>query len=715
MPKQQQQQQQQQQRTVELENFKQWVFSLEKEELLDAMSFTFQSIPGGGSHDYDLLLEMVRLQSPPPTPIHNKAMGYMPCSRKGARLDYALREEERLRWTQPRLFRFYCDEQATIRRSNASTRRGQLHLHNILEQQNQRWQRYRIRASKLVTISPWGEFYGVGSTIEQQQTDEEIILGTRLSRSSTITIPEKTASFVVSDQCGTGNKCILRMLHVTSRGNFLRTTHTDKSYPSFFAPWLKPTQCWFSLSRYLASRYEMALWESYRRHKRQDNTLRWSRCGIERWRNCSTVDVQRVVNDALCRVLKEALTAERTNLQIENLRDGMIWSMIDRLSSDGKWMFRPTNHAHEAFAPLTQLPLIEIDSPYSNHFQSLVLDQLEVCLVQQLEQDSKIAGKELSDVANGSVVERFSINKKRKTKRNKKKNRNGRVRPSQGAVLLPAIPADSEEEGDEDIGEVQEHYAIEFPNNATSSRQRNRNIISVLEILDEILEEASVKVGLPRTPAFVDQREIEKREMKRKLTPAPASKSDSVESNLRPRPSIKQAKEACEAARSGQSCTMVSGERGTTGVIARPSSFVLEATEQYRNPQLYAPWGVPSATAFQTQFSEYSAGLYTFAPFSHNNNNYQPAGNLFPVGYHDPFSLGRNLMLAEDDAGVCSDGIDTWPFLDNYNTRDESIFSDLFQSQDSDDDDEGRPPHLSLRRHTRRPRYWPIQKILRIL
>ena len=84
---------------------KTWIQSLSFKELLDAMVFPIAST----SNEYDLLIEMLNNQSPPPTPIHPRAIGYpKPASNKPV-TDGRWTEEHRLlraRFEKPRLFQF---------------------------------------------------------------------------------------------------------------------------------------------------------------------------------------------------------------------------------------------------------------------------------------------------------------------------------------------------------------------------------------------------------------------------------------------------------------------------------------------------------------------------------------------------------------------------------------------------------------------------------
>lgn len=662
------------------------------------MAFAFQPSSSAGnssSHEYDLLLEMVRLQAPPSTPIHNKAMCYNPCSQKGARLDYYYREEGRLRWTQPRVFRWRIDEETTIRRSNTQRGMRNHQQHLILQQQQQQRRRYKIRASKLVTVSPWGEFHGLGSTQEQQQADEQLILGTRLKR---IIMPrqEPMACFEVSGE-DKNARSILRMLRVASRGNFLQTIPPKDS---FHAPWLEPTRSWFTLSKYLASRFELALWESYRHHNKQQESLGRTIRGL--WDKHDLAIMQRVCHRALPLALQEVLRFEQGNAQLHSLRDGILWALIDRIMRHDPSLVASKS---DLCRTLSLMPLMQVDCPYNNHFLSLLLNKFEACWIREQEQNATKVVEELVSVSNGGVVGKEG-SKKWKAKRNKKKKRNGgKTKISRNVVPLPVIPADSEGELEEEKSFSHENKeecfctgsTVDFPDNGTPALDRNRNIITVLGIMEDVLEDAFEKVGLPRTPAFVDQREIEKekeQERKRAMTAASTHSESKSEGSRDKKTKSKQEKKSGSSHDEKRSSVNIDASlsQSATGVIGRPLSFDLEATEQYRNPESFVSWGVPMSNPYQSQQSHYQVRPFAFAPFPDTALQYSSQSATFAIGYHDAFSMGRNLMLGESTGGIGSDGGDDWPLLNCYHTRDESIFSDFFSTQDSegdDDDDEG--------------------------
>jgi hypothetical protein len=224
------------QQLKEQDGFRRWLLSLSREELLRAMVIRFQQtdsfsvVPsstnnntrqpgqgtesgrrrhdinvGCGSHELDLLLEMTRLQSPRPIPVHPRAMGYRPrCTRSDdwACLDYYWREEEGLAQTRPRLFQ-WSPYNKNINSNNADKNDGYQYglnpeLDRILGMTNGSGERNRTRSTTLNgnkkkeygclqyqvvarnKVAPWGDVYGLGQTWEQQDADYAIAQGTRL-------------------------------------------------------------------------------------------------------------------------------------------------------------------------------------------------------------------------------------------------------------------------------------------------------------------------------------------------------------------------------------------------------------------------------------------------------------------------------------------------------------------------------------------------------
>ena len=99
----------------DLHKMKAWVDSLSTKELLRALDFTFcrddsdAAAENGvvSSHEYELLKQMLAMQSSPPTPIHPRALLYKPATIRGA--TDGRDEEDRVlknRLHAPRFFQF---------------------------------------------------------------------------------------------------------------------------------------------------------------------------------------------------------------------------------------------------------------------------------------------------------------------------------------------------------------------------------------------------------------------------------------------------------------------------------------------------------------------------------------------------------------------------------------------------------------------------------
>jgi len=121
-------------------------------------------------------------------------------------------------------------------------------------------------------MSPWGDVLSIGVTYNQQKCEEEIITRTKFYTNQCF----KTRKCISAHYCSfdfnrlepNHTHDILRIFHLASRGKFLNTpwpfkTKKESSNFRYFAPWLNPTQEWFSLSMYLVSRFEVSLHHSY--------------------------------------------------------------------------------------------------------------------------------------------------------------------------------------------------------------------------------------------------------------------------------------------------------------------------------------------------------------------------------------------------------------------------------------------------------------------
>ena len=679
----------QQQQQKEFRNFRQWVLSLSREELLDAMAFTFHG------QEYDMLLDMVKLQPPPPIPVHPRAVGYKSRSQKGARLDYWYREEECLRWRQPRLFQLervqendsFENDFGGRRNSSAQARLARLRRQKQMAQQQKQQRYYQVIARK--KIGPWGEHYSLGCTWQQQDADDKVIRGTRLGRkkisqSDGRVNEEKTAWFVDLEDSSSNDLsvgAILGMLRIVTRGHFLQGP-LQAGKGAYYAPWLKPSERWFSLSMYLGSRYEVALYESYVHH-RDHRHLLGSMIRNAMPGNVSPVALQTNLLSSICLALQETLRNEQEKPAIDYIRDGVIWALVEQTDCS---FIDSQIAAMNAF----ETPLVQAHLPVYAHFQLLVRTKLEELLTKDAERSVLI---ENGASVNGILGHNGSTHSKHRKKRNKKKKRNSNGKRFHGMRSLPVIPADSEEdmENGEDQVEIQTStpVALEFPDNDTLPYDRNRNIITVLEIMESVMEDVFVQVGLPRTPSFGDERD------KKKTLSRASSKTIQIKWKKKTPPKPTQPADAQKVVKNDKTVNVSNIPASTnhavsfesrsrpTGVIARPMSFDLEATEQYQNPVPHAPWGVPFSMPGQQLSNQQQERNTSYYP-TDAASMFSGPNSLHGADFHDPFAIGRSLMLG----AMSSESDGNWAFVNRYQSRDESILSEFFPHQYGDNEDD---------------------------
>lgn len=449
----------------EFAKFKQWLFNLNREELLFSMQFSFEtSSDTGESHELDLLKDMVKLQTPPETPVHPRAIGFKPRSQYGPKLDHD-RGTEKSRWTRPRLFQ-WTERQSY--RPTKGRRRG--------KQQR----RFEVIARK--KIAPWGEVYSLGCTRDQLEQDRRILEGTFIEQSQ-----ENGQQALFRDKSSA--QSIVRMLQIVSRGSFLKSR--AHSSISFCSDWLQPTERWFSLSFYMASRFQVSLWESFAQRGKSKSANVQPRIDYE-----SNI-LQVAIPSAVRTGLRTAIELDGQNL--DYLRDSLLWNVLSThcATYDGdEWS--------EIWKSWREINLLHINQPIFK-LQNLVRNSLNHTLVQEME-------KSLLEEPPTDWPRRTKA--KSKKKKNKKKKKRAEAAPLQDETIHTTETLSDEEK----ISEANIIIPlIDFPDNQTSAHERNRNIIFALTLLDEVIEDVFETVGLEGTPDVFEQ-EQKSAEPKRKET-----------------------------------------------------------------------------------------------------------------------------------------------------------------------------------------------------
>jgi hypothetical protein len=300
-----------------VQSFRLWVRSLSWSELQQAMtfcvrnnhfgdpSFVKSSARNSGAapnlvssrDELDLLEHMVQLQMPLPTPIHPRAISYLPASKLGrgyVEENHHNSFSKALRWLR---FIGHDDGNGTAEdelwsalqnnlqdgfaKASKSTFRTQRRK-KVKSNKGGIHQQATLFASVDVIARQFRNADGTCLTAEgvsaQQEADLKMLSGT-----ATLQLDQTTDGLASAVMCRfdpvrstafqlpNTTQDFVRMLFLTSRGYFSsrkvdavsleEVEHTAAS--SLYPPWFDPTDRWFPLSMYLAARFEMALWKSF--------------------------------------------------------------------------------------------------------------------------------------------------------------------------------------------------------------------------------------------------------------------------------------------------------------------------------------------------------------------------------------------------------------------------------------------------------------------
>eukprot|EP00934_Nitzschia_sp_Nitz4_P008414 Nitzschia sp. Nitz4//scaffold29_size155292//24518//28969//NITZ4_002640-RA/size155292-processed-gene-0.38-mRNA-1//-1//CDS//3329546394//8404//frame0 len=589
----------------DLENFQRWLYSLSSSELEASMQFTFESKSKGtssSSHELDLLMKMVKLEAPPPTPIFPGALGYKQCSAVFPFMEFPTETQRKRR--RPRMFQW---------REQLLPRRGkQTHQGDAAT--------YEVVARKMVSTA--GDVFGVGCTAEQRWADSALIRGTFLRRAPNSTCPQ----LVFHRQRESDD--ILQMLMIASRGNISQSQGRHSSNP-YCAPWLDPTQRWFSLSLYLASRFHLALWEAYTAEKTAIG---------DKFMGRESDFLQQTLPIALKQSLSQLLKDDQAK-HIHTLRDSFAWGLVvsqDELGrksdlyvpNSSKWTLASESllytPVHDAFSPRYQLHVHvskTLSVLYTEHLQSALLEEVVPTTTPRRKPPA---------------IRYTSKKKKKKLKRKagKKAQLSNHWTRCETISEIPGDPSTDE---------------ITFPQNETSPRVRNRNIIMVLSILNDVVEKVFEKVGLPPTPP---EEETSKKPDEVAL---PVATIDD--------PIIEEKwEQSNHAAHDHQTEEQTSLRERLPIEESMPMAQSFPTTGRFPLGGAFGAWDPIGRTAPGVPLKRF----------------------FHPIGTDD---IGLNKLASEDVMGG-------WPGMANFQVREESILTEFFRSQqlrneidDGDDED----------------------------
>lgn len=534
---------------------KEWIDRLTSEEFLKVLSFHFKveisvddtsslqhndDLNTSGSHEFSLLREMLATQSPPPTPIHPRALWFRPASESG--FSNGRRDEEsrvqRNRFERPRLFQFierYDNSQdeveihfdltqlppeiaAMVRKENGidtvalgNTRRGKSEkkvrsTKNNTTNRKKSSKLYDVLAKKFVTA--WGEVLTIGSTEMQRRADEDMLRCSRIHygcRKSNRNISNNTdhagpmctfqLAFDRRRKISNMKRDVLNILRIASRGKFLSMS-PSKAHAhiqlDFCAPWFDPISEWFSLPMYLASRFEAALWDSY---LRKDKAI--------------TCDIPRTVIEEISMNLPKHIFIR---CLFGSVSQSLRASIFSEVAPSGKnrdlilnQLLHPQqlSHAMNIFNPLTKngnYDIISITSSSliklgttSDNFRLDVVKYLEDTLSRETERELL---KSLQAETYCGSNEMDTTNHKSKKKSKKKKNR----KKVSTSCTLSAI---DEVKSAAVLTQCEKacfplSSALPSPTSLTSypSNESNQKNIMALAIFDEIVNSVCDKLGI---------------------------------------------------------------------------------------------------------------------------------------------------------------------------------------------------------------------------
>jgi len=539
-----------------IDPIKEWIDHLTSEEFFGVLSFQFtegisaddtssvqhyDALYTSGSHEFNLLREMLAKQSPPPTPIHPHALWFQPAS--GSGFSDGRRDEEsrvqRNRFKCPRLFQFierYNNGQdnfdrnfdltqlppeiaAVVRKENGIENVGlgkmrrerkkkkvPLTNNNNTKNRKESSKLYDILARKFITT--WGEVLSIGSTKMQRQADADILTCTRIDygcRRPNKKISNNTGfagpvcrlqlTFDRSKKIPDVKHHVLNILRIASRGKFLSIppSEAQSHIPlDFCAPWFDPTSGWFSLPMYLASRFEAALWDSF---LRKEKTIKYDTPGtiIEEMSMNLPKDV---FLSCLLRAVSQSL---RAGIFSEVAPSGRNRDLIlnkllypQQFSSAMKTYNPLIMDSNYDIGSITSIGLMKLGT-ISDNFRLVVVNHLDDALSRETERE--LLKTLYIESTCGS--DEIRCKKKSKKKSKKKKNRKKEVSSSCTLSAVNEVKCAAALIQCKKVG-LPLQSALPSPVFLTNypSNESNKKNIMVLAIFDEIVNDVCDKLGL---------------------------------------------------------------------------------------------------------------------------------------------------------------------------------------------------------------------------
>ncbi len=502
-----------------LHDMKEWIHSLSLQQLQDAMVFSLSTT----SNEYNVLVEMLSTQSPPPTPIHPKAVGYKPHATNQLITDGRLDEEQRVlrnRFERPRLFQFIersyppssedgggKDDLSNVDISGLGlpseiTAMLQVERKKTMKSKKQksnskRCHEYDVLAKKF--IAQWGDVYSLGSTIDQREADVEILVGTHIQYGVTLSTPKSIhqtsdcfckfdpAIRLVAGKTRIKKKLdkdhVIKMLHIASRGRFLSSPPNNQNTFIYWAPWLHPTKEWFSLPLYLASRFESALWSSF-----QSSVTNLPQTLIEK--SCMSISekqIRQYLLESICRSLRRHFFQE-----ISVVGDKIADLSLFQLFLNNNFITKLTNEGlvNCNIKTLLSIQLVHLGKT-RDCFRKQLIRSFEEVLREEAEK--YLVNNSCHKLVNETIPKEMIL---KRSIRKKKKNRRRQQRPSH-KNLLNAIDEKNDSDTSDDTvdNDSLSAFNIESRQNNATSDVYTKDVMFILQIIETIYIDTFSKLG----------------------------------------------------------------------------------------------------------------------------------------------------------------------------------------------------------------------------
>lgn len=470
-----------------------WLSSLSDDDLIQHMTFSFQKDKNGISHEYELLVEMLRLQSPPPTPIHPRALGFKLAT--GGFVNDGRNEIQRVhknRFRRPRLFQLIEKQQTDDLETIHGISSLPPEILALVKRQDNvvkdgaklttEWKNFEVIARKFET--PWGQVLSLGPTNIMRTADEQIMMCTCIeSGCRYLRCAENDGNVYCTFRKGkqwnnfeASYGGILRLLHIVSRGRAFREPPRKMQGGSLFASWFPPTTEWFSLPMFLASRFEVTLWDSF--EKISSDSYIYKKMNErktiiqEALTHFSYFQTTKLIWVAVIRSVKAILSTE---IDAGKLRDLMIHHLLNGVVHKTDRICCTLD-----FSELHLIPVILVSSEF-NDFRIKVAQECEFEISRIMEAD--LSKSELLDT---STALKCASVKKRK-KKNKK-----RCRVKSTRTTLDSIDEKKVEKYTSLGSSV---LNVPLPRNAYDEK-RNQSTVFILGVINDILDSVFHQVGI---------------------------------------------------------------------------------------------------------------------------------------------------------------------------------------------------------------------------